>query len=180
MSSRTAPDQLVTFGPAGFETYARLRYLPDPSYPGQAEADADVSDNHPSWISQARRALRDLAAFTDTPDECYFCFWEGMAGSFLSRAELEGPLVSVPHRRYVLFAGRLSDGLAGADDRAHGEPCPVPAFVWPADRRWCFASDVDPHWAGIGAERAAIERLLEDPELDVVEARPNEPPLAYR
>jgi len=50
------------------------------------------------------------------------------------------------------------------------------AFVWPADHRWCFASDVDPHWAGIGAEQVAIDRLVGDPGLDVVRVQPNEIP----
>jgi hypothetical protein len=92
-----------------------------------------------------------------------------MAGDFLSSAVLQGPMASVPHRRYALFTGRLGDELAE-----------VPAFVWPADHRWCFTSDVDPHWAGIGAERAAIDALLEDSELDAVEARPDVTPPAYR
>ena len=56
---------------------------------------------------------------------------------------------------------------------AHGFPVP-PAFVWPDDQRWCLASDVDPHWAGIGAEDAAVEALLRTPGLDVVRADPRE------
>ena len=169
MNSPTPPWQLVTFGPVGFELYARLRYIPDPTRPGQQEHEADVPDDQPLDESQAARALGILGAFTDTPEECYFCFWEGMGGDFLSSDVLQGPLVSVPHRRYVLFTGRLGDELTE-----------VPAFVWPADRRWCFTSDVDPHWAGIAAERAAIDALLADPKLDVVEARPDETPPAYR
>jgi hypothetical protein len=170
VNSGTPPDQLITFGPAGFEAYARLRYIPDPTHPGQQENDAAIPDDHPRDESQSNRALGILAAFTDTPKECYFCFWEGMGGHFLAPAVPQGPMVSVARlRRYVLFNGRAWDELSE-----------VPAFVWPADRRWCFASDVDPHWAGIGAERAAIDRLLDDSELDVVEARPDETPPAYR
>jgi hypothetical protein len=170
--------QLVTFGPAGFEAYARVRFLPDPAYPGQSENDADSGDR-PLWIVSIRRALTLLAAFTDTPDECYFCFWEGMPMPILTPAVLQGPMVSVPNRRYALFTGRLADGIARHPREAtHGADWP--AFVWPADRRWCLTSDVDPHWAGIGAERAALDTLLADSELDAVEARPDEPPPAYR
>jgi hypothetical protein len=53
-------------------------------------------------------------------------------------------------------------------------PLPPPAFAWPVDRNWRFASDVDPHWAGIGAEQAAIDALVDDSELDVVSAQPTE------
>jgi hypothetical protein len=49
---------------------------------------------------------------------------------------------------------------------------PDPAFIWPADRAWCVANAVDPHWAGIGADVSAIDELLADPRLDVVRANP--------
>jgi hypothetical protein len=179
-SSSTPPDQLITFGPVGFEAYARLRYIPDPTSPGQLETDADISADHPLWTSQARRALNVLGDFTETPEECFFCIWDGTAGNVLSAIERQGPLVTVPHRRYVLFTGRLSDYVEAGDGRFGGDSAPVPAFVWPADRRWCFASDVDPHWAGIGADRAAVERLQNTSGLDVVQATPNERPPAYR
>jgi hypothetical protein len=55
-----------------------------------------------------------------------------------------------------------------------------PAFMWPADHAWCIASDVDPHWAGIGAATAAIDELLADPRLDLVPALPSEIQPAYR
>ncbi|MEO7262868.1 MAG: hypothetical protein ABI047_16680 [Jatrophihabitantaceae bacterium] len=184
VSSQTPPDQLITFGPAGYEAYARLRYIPDPTSPGQAETDANVPASHPLWAAQARRALNVLADFTDTPNKCFFCIWEGTAGDVLSATELQGPRVTLPHRRYVLFAGRLKDFLEVGDgplDSDSDSDCgPVPAFVWPADRRWCFANDVDPHWAGIGADRVAIERLRHTSGLDIVHAMPNERPPAYR
>ena len=180
VNSQTPPDQLITFGPVGFEAYARLRYIPDPTGPGQLETDADIPADHPLWASQARRALNVLADFTETPDKCFFCIWEGIAGDVLSPTELQGPLITVPHRRYVLFAGHVRDYIEADDGPFDGESGPVPAFVWPADRRWCFASDVDTHWAGIGADRVAIEKLLDTPGLDVVQAMPNERPPAYR
>jgi hypothetical protein len=164
--------RLITFGPAGFEAYARLRYLPDPGRPGQDEADADVPDDHPSDIAQARRALHRLAPFTATPEDCYFCLWEGYSDIPLPPDARRGPLVEVPHRRHALFRGRLRDIDHWETDFGGGQPIAPPAFVWPADRRWCFTSDVDPHWAGIGAERTAVDALVADPRLDVVAADP--------
>jgi hypothetical protein len=178
--SQTPPGQLITFGPVGYEAYARLRYIPDPTSPGQLETDADIPADHPLWASQARRALNVLADFTETPDECFFCIWEGTAGNVLSATERHGPLVTVPHRRYVLFTGRLRDYIEAGDGRFDGGSGPVPAFVWPADRRWCLTSDVATHWAGIGADQAAIESLLNTAGLDVVQAMPNERSPAYR
>lgn len=179
VSSRTPPQQLITFGPAGYEAYARLRYIPDPTSPGQLETDANISADHPLWGTLARRALAVLRDFTDTADECYFCIWEGVAGNVLSPTERQGPLIALPHRRYVLFTGRLSD-YTEADAGRFDDSDPVPAFVWPRDRRWCFVSDVDTHWAGIGADQVAVERLLSTKSLDIVRAIPNDRPPAYR
>jgi hypothetical protein len=62
----------------------------------------------------------------------------------------------------------------GWSDLFDSEVHSAPAFVWPADHAWCFASDVDPHWAGIGADRKVVDRLVADRNLDVVHADPEE------
>jgi hypothetical protein len=64
----------VGFGPAGFDAYARLRFLPDPARPGQSEHDVEAED----WRSdQLPRLFEVLATHTATPEDCYFCVWEG-------------------------------------------------------------------------------------------------------
>ena len=178
--SGTPATQLMNFGPASFEAFGRLRFIPDPVAPGQDEADADTPAGHPSDITQARRALRLLASFTSTPQDCYFCVWEGYSDIPLPPDVRHGPLVEIPYRRYALLRGALHDIDAWEADLGGGQPIAPPAFVWPADRRWCFASDVDPHWAGIGAEQAAIDTLIGDPQLDVVPAHPAEEQPLYR
>lgn len=57
---------------------------------------------------------------------------------------------------------------------------PNPAFIWPADRAWFLANDVDPHWAGIGGSPRAINDLLDAAGLDIVLADPTTPQPAYR
>jgi hypothetical protein len=177
VSSATPFQQLITFGPSGFAAYARLRFIPDPTGPGQQETDAEVPDVHLSDTEQTRRALRLLAPFTSTPKECYFCLWEGYADAPLPQP---GPLVELPHRRYALLRGTLGDIDAWESDLGGGQSIAPPAFVWPADHRWCLAADVDPHWAGVGAEQAAIDALLGDPRLDCTPARPADAQPRYR
>lgn len=202
--------QLVCFGPAGFPAYARLRFLPDPAHEGQSENDVDADERTLSESAQIRAALETLARHTSTPDDCYVCLWDGWApGSTGDDAEpalgqqggvparpgvapaappsvaLPGPKVVVPHRAYVLLRGSLADvgDWGGAAQTWLGGPgahTPDPAFVWPADRAWCVAHDVDPHWAGIGADVEAVEGLLADPRLDVVPADPGEEQPWYR
>ncbi|SHK78795.1 hypothetical protein [Actinacidiphila paucisporea] len=170
------PMRLITFGPAGFPAYARLRFIPDPAGPGLSEADAELPDDHPSDIEQARTVLLALG---ESAEPCFFCVWEGYGGSFFGPESLRGPLVELPHRRYALYAGALGDIAAWERDFGAGHPCPPPAFAWPADHRWCFTSDVDPHWAGIGATDRVIDALTARTDVDVVRARPEQAPPAY-
>lgn len=177
--SGAEPMRLITFGPPGFEAYARLRFIPDPAGPGLSEADVSLPEDHPSEIEQSRLALRSLASRTEAAADCYFCVWEGYTGSFLSPELTRGPMVALPHRRYVLFAGPLAEIERWEHHFGAGRPCPPPALAWPADHAWCFTSDVDPHWAGIAASAAAITSLTAHPALDVVPASPDRPPQPY-
>jgi len=173
------PVRLITFGPAAFDAYGRLRYVPDPDVPGLSEADVFLPEDHPSDIRRARIVLKSLARYTQSTERCFYCVWDGYVGSFLDPELTRGPLVVLPHRQYVLFTGDLSEIERWEQEFGGGEPCPPPAFAWPADRRWCFTSDVDPHWAGIGASSAAIESLIARSDVDVVRASPDRAPLGY-
>jgi hypothetical protein len=166
------PTRLITFGPATFPRYARLRYLPDPIRPGMNEADVQVSAGHATDIDAARTVLGALARYSASTDSCYVCVWEGSA-SFRDTELIRGPLVTLPHRRYVLFTGTLGD-LNDWNNLFDAQVNSAPAFVWPADHYWCFASDVDPHWAGIGADSGVISQLVADTRFDVLPADPNE------
>ena len=58
--------QATTFGPPGFEAYARLRFIPDPTHPGQREDQVQLPDDHLSDLNQARRVFAHLARQTAT------------------------------------------------------------------------------------------------------------------
>lgn len=210
---------LVTLGPAGFPAHARLRFLPDPTHPGQRENDAPERAETVSDDELIRRAVRVLTRFTTTPEECYYLLWDGWglhptghaptasrgatAAEDTGQRGEHGPLaahpsagsrpglqrqrkwpepdpgpgvVRLPHRDYYLFTGSLDEfGDWGPDlPLGPGGRAPEPAFVWPADHAWCIAHDVDPHYAGIRAEPAAIRGLLHQPDIDVVPADPSQ------
>lgn len=44
--STTPLEQLLTFGPSGYEAYARLKFIRDPRCAGEAEADIALQDDH--------------------------------------------------------------------------------------------------------------------------------------
>ncbi|MBP0459105.1 hypothetical protein [Streptomyces montanisoli] len=173
--SGASVEHLALYGPAAFQEYARLRYIPDPTGPGLAGADVQLPDDHPTEIEQARRVLRALGAHTRTPDRCFFCLWEGYGEGYVDLALTRGPLVITAGRRHVLYTGVLDEVENWEAQFGEGGPCPPPAYVWPADHRWCFTSDVDPHWAGIGADTAAIEALTARTDVDVVRCSPADP-----
>lgn len=176
-ATEVGPTRLITFGPASFPAYARLRYLPDPVRPDMRESDVRLPHRPPTEIDLARTALEALAAHSSSTRDCYVCVWEGGA-TLRNPALTRGPMVDLRHRRYVLFTGTLDD-LTGWSDLFDSEVHSAPAFVWPADHVWCFASDVDPHWAGIGADREVVERLVADRRLDIVHADPEQPQPTY-
>ncbi|GAA0971635.1 hypothetical protein GCM10009562_09350 [Nocardioides aquaticus] len=169
---------LVTFGPQVFPTYARVRFLPDPTAPGQSESDVDV--DAPDDLDVVRDVVTVLAAHTRTPDDVYFCLWDGWG----TPPGLEGrPKVAVPNRLFFMFRGALADiGDWGTPRMEHAVVghTPPPAFIWPADHAWCFAFDVDPHYAGIGGAAAAVADLIGHPTLDAVEADPEKAQPLYR
>jgi len=166
--------RLVTLGPSGFDAYARLRFLPDPVRRGQRESDVHPDGRRPD---QAATLLAVLAGHTATPDDCFVGLWDGLGGP---QPAPDAPSFAVPHRSYRLVRGPLADLLGSAPEwlgqyLVDG----LPAFVWPADRAWCVAGDVDPHWAGVGGTAALVSRLVTDPRLDVVPADPAEEQPAY-
>ena len=200
LTEREQPWQRLSgFGPAGYEAYARLRFIPDPAWFGQEESDHGGGDDLPSELDQLRTVVEVLRRHTRTPDDAWHCLWDGWgdlhvgATGLLTFGDDGGgsshgapafgpgvlgePTVHHPGRDYHLFTGSLADlGNWGADDIAPGVPrtAMVPAFVWPEDRAWCIAADIDPHWAGIGGSRAAINELVALSTVDVVHADPSE------
>jgi hypothetical protein len=171
--------EATTFGPPGFEAYARLRFIPDPTRDAQSENEVKVSEDHPSDLDQARRALQILAGHTSTPDHCYLCIWDGFHYDRLVEGSRPCVVVDLPHRRYLLLEGPLIGLRTWEAGLGHGGPLVPPAFVWPADHAWIFVCDVDPHWAGIGAGREAMAELLDDQVLDIVSADPSQPQPYY-
>lgn len=77
--------------------------------------------------------------------------------------------IHIPNRTYYLLRGPVADfGQWGLPESGYNPA----AFVWPEDRAWCIASDVDDHGAIIGANAETIGRLLARTDLDIVTADP--------
>jgi len=135
---------LVTFGPPGFDVYARIAF-PD----------------EPDELDVVGSALATLTAYTATPDDAYAAVWEGWAGV----DPPEAPRVLIPNRTMHLFAGPVG-ALRAAPAVAWGGPeagdGQEPHFAWPADQAWCLACDVDEEIEfTVGCSEAAYRGLTE-------------------
>ena len=143
---------LVRYGPPGFEAYARVAF-PQISETEDEEAAGPAAD-------PVRTALSTLSAYTTTPTSGYAAIWEGwVSGDPAPKA----PRIQVPHRTMLLFAGpveSLRDSPALAWYGAAVEVFQEPHLVWPEDRAWCLACEVDEEIEfTVGGSADALEGL---------------------
>lgn len=140
---------LVRYGPPGFDVYVRIAFAQNP--------DGVVGED-----PCLRRALATLADHTSTPDSAYAAIWEGWGGG----PPPEAPRVPIPHRAMLLFSGPvglLRDAPALAwfgSAQGYQEP----HLVWPEDKAWCLACEVDEEveftvGCSVGASRALTRAL---------------------
>ncbi|WP_155290367.1 barstar family protein [Rhodococcoides fascians] len=167
---------LAARGPIGYAAYARVRFIPDPAFPGQRTGGIEFEQKELSEKGQVGVAIDIVSRYTTTPDECYFCMWDGWVSITVGAA----PNFKIPNRDYFLFRGTVADYADwNSNDPARWQfgDSPDPAFIWPADRTWCVTNDVDPHFATIGAPAAAIDEIVADNRIDaVLDDRTVEPP----
>lgn len=78
---------------------------------------------------------------------------------------LTGPRQRHPHRDYLLFSGRLETELATGFDVGSLDS-QSPNLVWPADRTWCVAIEIDFDSTVVGGPVALIDEALADPTLE--------------
>ncbi len=175
-----AAQATLWFGPTTFEAYARVLELPDPQFDGQSESqlDEEVLNQAPSDVELIGRTVGVLRSHSHSPADLFFLLWEGYpyrpALPATSRFDLAG------FRQYALAVGAIDDWTewVTSNREVHGRAFP-PAFVWPADRQWCLAFDVDSHFAGVGASSEAIARLLETEEISTERATRGTPAKLY-
>ncbi|EXG80603.1 hypothetical protein [Cryptosporangium arvum] len=107
---------------------------------------------------------KTLSAFTTTPDQAFFCLWDGL-GLDETQALWDRPTrVRAPHRDYHLLAGPV----AAAPVLPEPLDFRCANLWWPADRAWLVATEIDGYLTYVGGSEAAITALIEHPDLDAV------------
>lgn len=92
----------------------------------------------------------------------------------VSVAILRGPLLDLPYRRYVLLAADVRELTDQSWVRTAGLGWrsgfgPTPNVLWPADRAWFLATEIDYDSTVIGGSRALIDAIVGHPELEAAE-----------
>lgn len=133
-----------------------------------------------------------LAQHTTTPQDCIFGLWEGWGWihsspavaimssdgtptavpSPFTDAERATPRLHLPDRDYLLFTGPLSAAAALSQRDRYSFSWQSPNLIWPADRAWFIATEIDFDSTLIGGSENLIADVLAAPGL---EAWPVEP-----
>ncbi len=143
----------------------------------------------------AKRLAALLANHTETPNRCWFAMWEGW-GSWSNTSESsvlfpDGTPEDAQRRarqshrakraaRQVLIKNaapfelpqrpmRLLNAPLAAVGELYEHLRHAPSVWWPHDRAWCIGTDVDLMTTYVGGGSAAIEALLADDELEVLQ-----------
>jgi len=110
--------------------------------------------------------LKDvLLGDTATPSEWFAGIWEGFG--WMDPEDVRAPRLRLPQRTHLVFRGDadLLDhvGWIGFDGRVIHE---APSVIWPADRAWFVATDVDLESTYVGGSEALIRALIAAPGLE--------------
>jgi hypothetical protein len=125
-----------------------------------------------------------VAPLTTTPDDAWFMLWDGYgdlgrAIAHLPRAMIHrvpdppnAPVETVPgssaFRHYLVFRGPLDALAIWFDWRPEG-----PNYLWPDDRAWIIATEINGFSTYVGAPREGIDRILGSRMLEAVPGDPS-------
>jgi len=131
------------------------------------------------------RTLAEIAGqFTDAPQQCWCCIWEGFG--WWSRSWLsppgqlamslppspvpiearDWPRVHTPHRDYLLYEESLETSFMGAIKTLEGHS---PNLWWPSDYAWCVGTEIDFDSTYVGGSKPFIQAILQNEELEAFE-----------
>ena len=89
---------------------------------------------------------------------------------------LDGPTLAMPGREYFTFACTLAtaDAPSRYDQWRTGDGAgwQSPQLLWPQDRSWCVATEVDYDSTLVGGSAQLVARILADPRFEAFEVDP--------
>jgi hypothetical protein len=141
--------------------------------------------------------LEALAEQTKTPDRVFFGIWRGMSWGTMVAAPAAPGLdlpparpwrstddlsfafadeqvaqssLDLPQRDYVVLGGDLEAGLLVEDFLSPSSP----NLIWPDDRVWFLASEIDFDSTLVGGSEELAQRIIEDERFEAFPVRPTD------
>jgi hypothetical protein len=145
-------------------------YGPDTSIGAKWEGmDPPTGEMHPRTLNAL---LTVLAAQTADPRHCYFGLCAIMDGLGDYSADEVKPLLELPMgRNHLVLTGPLS-AIDQITRRSNWWR--APNLIWPADRTWYVASEVDFDSTLVGGSSELIEAIVKSPELEAWQVEPTD------
>ncbi|MGH3317104.1 MAG: hypothetical protein ACRDO0_13250 [Nocardioidaceae bacterium] len=121
-----------------------------------------------------------LRSHTQTPELCWVAIWTGWAWHPPEVDPDRYPQVKLPGREYYLYRGSLDDLAmhrydAWHYDEAAGTPewpsFQSPNMIWPQDRAWFVATEVDFDSTLVGGPGDLVRAILEHADLEAFDVR---------
>lgn len=133
--------------------------------PGDRWIDGPSEGTAPTDIAQILHDI--LAPATQASASCWFGVWEGLG--YFTDQDRAGASISTPQRRWLLLRGTLRDMLASFDPYPLDDHSQSPNLVWPHDRAWCLATEIDAEVTLVAGARALIDTIVACPDLEASE-----------
>ena len=153
--------------------YRRLpdgRWIVDKLDPGSSDIVPLIRPGD-AWISgptegtlprpEAQALAKLLRPWTLTPGSCWFGIWEGFG--WLEGADLRAAAIEAPGRRWHLFRAPLAHLPRSFDPQFEEQTANL---VWPDDRSWCLATEIDSEVTYIGGSEELVASILAAPGLE--------------
>jgi hypothetical protein len=156
-------------------------------WPGEPPKRGDLAPDPLKHLS------RRLADHTSDDAQCFFGLWIGwdwvrggvalrgtddidaatparpriVAPAYSPGGLGQSPLLMLPDREYLVLCGRLTGTTRlGSANSSLGFEAHSPNLLWPEDRAWFMASEIDFDSTLVGGTRELINAILQQPELD--------------
>lgn len=166
-------------------------------------ANATDTENQASWHQEpeigrmpkelARGLAQVLGSFTSTAGWIWFCVWEGWGDLRVrsshtaplsthptrrppprdARTRSPSPVVNLPHRRYYLFRGQLTDVEESSDieESFWADSWISPSMWWPDDRSWFVSTEIDLPSSYLGGTSDCVASVLAAANIEAMRAQ---------
>ena len=132
--------------------------------PGWDGEEPDPGNLDPDSLAALVGVLRE---HTGTPQECWCCLWEGWGPVGGSAAAARRGRVRVGERDHLLLSGPLEVALELGQQVSPTLLVPQsPNLLWPADRAWCAATEVDLDSTLVAGSAELVDAVLAHPDLE--------------